>query len=366
MSVIEFIQRFSEQKIGLGGFRHPAVVVFEFGGGSCHRAGSHSCSEFCGVPKGKEYDPTLDPSFEMLSQQFKEIALLKPAVVSIVPNGEAVRPDQKSNTTWGDVAKLTLDQSWALMQYYLEKYHSDVIDKNQPLTCAEKMAVAIALGKNANLNLSLTTNGDFLDKSLLTLYRQTGLECMNLSYHPPKPFNPANFDANLEHLITAANQAIEVGIIPTITHVLTRQNADTFIALADYVTEHDIFFAVGIANASGGKFSVNNPDIEPTEDQVKLVFQRLLARKLFADRSIRTTIPYLLMAPFLRHWVCEGATDFLHKSIEQADGKLQSRLNVCSEVRSETKKDCPGCTHQCFFEAEARGTIGIFVKYPIL
>ncbi|MBI2337671.1 hypothetical protein HYU95_00650 [Candidatus Daviesbacteria bacterium] len=319
-------------------------------------------SEFCGVPKGKEYDPVLDPALEMLEKQFQEIALLKPAVVSIVPNGEAVRPDQQSNTNWGDIAKFSLKQSRFLMQYYSEKYNSDMINQNQALTCAEKMAVAIALGKNAGLNLSLTTNGDFLDKDLLLLYRQMGLEYMNLSYHPPKPFNPERYDSNIEHLITVANQAIEVGIIPTITHVLTKQNADTFVALADYVTEHDIFFAVGIANASGGGFSVNNPDIEPTKSQVKMVFRRLLARKLFADRHIRTTIPYLLLAPYLRHWICDQTQDFLHVSIEKSGERLQPQLNVCSEIRSKTMEGCNGCTHQCFFEAQTRGTIGILER----
>ncbi|MBI2330406.1 hypothetical protein HYU94_03370 [Candidatus Daviesbacteria bacterium] len=362
MSAIEFIQRFREQKIRLEGFRHPAVVVFEFGGGNCNRAGSASCKDFCGVPKGKEYDPTLDPSLEMLEKQFQEIALLKPAVVSIVPNGEAVRPDQEANTTWGDVAKFSLKQSRFLMQYYSEKYNSDVINQNQALTSAEKIAVAIALGKNAGLNLSLTTNGNLLDRDLLVLYRKMGLECMNLSYHPPKPFNPERYDPYIEHLIKIANQAIEVGIIPTITHVLTRQNAGTFVALADYVTGQDIFFAVGIANAPGGGFSVNNPAIEPTENQVKMVFRRLLARKLFADRHIRTTIPYLLMAPYLRHWICDQTPDFLHVSIEKSGERLQPQLNVCSEIRSKTTEGCDGCTHQCFFEAQTRGTIGILER----
>ena len=82
-----------------------------------------------------------------------------------------------------------------------------------------------------------------------------------------------------------------------------------------------IFFAVGIANARGGSFSVDNPSIEPSDHQLKQVFRRLLARKLFADRHIRTPVSYLLMAPLLRHWVCGDSTDFFHASFERSNGK---------------------------------------------
>lgn len=389
MSAIELIRRFSERKIDHNRLRHPAVVVLEFGGGNCNKAGESSCRDFCAVPNGKPYDPGLDPSPSMLIDQFRKIAALKPAVVSIVPNGEAVITYQKSNCAWGEVfcqmtrGNLSEKQSQALIYYYSKKYQFDSVNQAQAMDPAEKMALCLALGKNAGLNLSLTTNGSFLDKDLLKLYREMGLEYVNLSFHPNKSFDPQKLNPDLEHLIKRANEAIEVGIIPTITHVLTRQNADTFVALVDYVTEHDIFFAVGIANTRGGKFSTNNQDVEPTENQVKMVFRRLLARKLFADRHIRTTIPYLLMAPFLRHWVCDQATDFFHVSIEKTDGKLQSKLNVCSEIRptgqielgdffkngfdnnsylnfrSEIKQGCQGCTHQCFFESETRGTLSI-------
>lgn len=276
----------------------------------------------------------------------------------------------------------------ALSTYYSKKYKTDSISTDQAMSPAEKMAVSIALGKNLGLNLSLTTNGSFLNKELLRIYRGMGLDYINLSYHPNKPFDPQNYDPTLEHLMARANEAIEVGIIPTITHVLTRQNADTFIALADYVTEHDIFFGVGIANTRGGEFSTNNKAIEPNSEQVKMVFRRLLARRLFADRHIRTTIPYLLLAPFVRNWVCDQSTDFFHLSVEQVEGKLQQKVNVCSEVRDDkpislenflnkdgldsesylkwrarvmkdSEHGCKTCTHQCYFESETRGTLDL-------
>lgn len=393
MSTIELIQRFTERRQE-GRLRNPGVVVIEFGGGNCNKAGEASCRDFCAVPNGKFYDPELDPSLDMLADQFKGVAKLKPAIVSIVPNGEAVIPYQKSNTPWGEIycqhkqGNISGEQVSALASYYSKRYKTDSISSDQAMSPAEKMAVSIALGKNTGLNLSLTTNGSFLNKDLLKLYRDMGLDYMNLSFHPNKPFNTHNYNPTLEHLISRANEAIEVGIIPTITHVLTRQNADTFIALADYVTEHDIFFGVGIGNTRGGKFSTNNTSIEPTEDQVKVVFRRLLARRLFADRHIRTTIPYLLLAPFVRHWVCDQSTDFFHLSVEEIEGKLQPKVNVCSEVRSpkpislenflnkdgldsesylkwrdevmrDSEHGCKTCTHQCYFESETRGTLNI-------
>src|SRR3989338_5696986 len=294
MSTIEFIQRFAEKRQD-GRLKNPGVVVIEFGGGHCNKAGEASCRDFCAVPNGKFYDPELDPSLDMLSNQFKAVAKLKPAIVSIVPNGEAVIPYQKSNTSWGEVfsqqeqGNVSKEQVSALAAYYSKRYKTDSVSLDQAMSPAEKMAVSIALGKNIGLSLSLTTNGSFLNKERLKLYRGMGLDYMNLSYHPNKPFDPEDYDPMLEHLIVRANEAIEVGVVPTITYVLTRRNADTFVALADYVTEHDIFFGVGIANARGGEFSTNNKSVEPTSEQVKMVFRRLLARRLFADRHIRTT-----------------------------------------------------------------------------
>jgi len=401
MRAIELIQRISERKIEHHKLRHPAVVVVEFGGGNCNKSGSTSCKDFCAVPEGKFYNPTLDPTPDMLVDQFRQIAVLKPAVVSIVPNGEAVITYQKSNTSWSEIldqqkkGNLSKEQLSSLLNFYSKKYHLDSVNSSQAMTPAEKMALTIALGKNIGLNLSLTTNGSFLTKDLLGLYREAGLEYINLSYHPNQPFDSQRHDLGLEHLMKKANEAIEVGLVPTITHVLTRQNADTFVDLADYVTEHDILFAVGIANTRGGGFSTSNSGIEPTEAQVKLVFRRLLARKLFADRHIRTTIPYLLMAPYLQHWVCDQSTDFFHLSIEKNGTGLQSRLNVCSEVRPESftkledfvtadqfdnaaylrwrskaindpKRGCGTCTHQCFFESATRHTLNIGKKIEAL
>ncbi len=402
MSIFELGRRFAEQRPSDGKFRAPGVVVVEFGGGSCNKAGAPSCRDFCAVPSGRIYNPAIDPPFEMLIKIFPQIADLKPAIVSLVPNGEAIDTLQKSNTKWSKVEALannnTLSrkQTLALDDYYQKKYKTG----DPPMSLAEKMAVTIALGKNAGLNLSLTTNASFLNLELLELFRTMGLETINLSYHPNKPFDPEQYNPDLEHLITKANEAIQVGIIPTITHVLTSQNADTFVALADYVDEHDIFFSVGIANARGGSFSTDNSSIEPSKNQVKMVFRRLLARKLFADRHIRTTIPYLLMAPYLRGWVCDQSSDFFHLSIQREQGKLQPRLNVCSEVKpislvtledfivagkldtqkyldwrmqamQDPEKGCPSCTHQCYFESEARPgmdiskTLGFFDSWDI-
>lgn len=392
MSSIESIRRFTEKQ--QNGIRHPGVVVIEFGGGDCNKAGAASCREFCQL-NNKIYQPSLDPSADMIAAQFRDIAVLRPAIVSIVPNGEAVNTLQQSNTSWDEVSiqvdkgTLSPSQRSALRKYYTKKFHSETISSNHPMTPAEKMALSIGLGKNAGLSLSLTTNGSFLSGDLLKLYKEVGLDCINLSYHPNKQFDPDRYDPALVHLINLANEAIKLGIIPTITYVLTSQNADTFVAVADYVTEHDIFFAVGIANARGRSFSTANESIEPTDKQVTSVFRRLLARKLFADRHIRTTIPYLLMAPYLRHWVCDQSTDFFHISIEEVGGKLQPKLNVCSEVRDgqavrlenflinkdgldtpaylkwraevmrDSENGCNSCTHQCYFESEARGTLNI-------
>lgn len=396
METLEFARRFAERRPArqTDHPRSPGVVVLEFGGGNCNKAGERSCRDFCAVPNGKVYNPFLDPSVDMLLDFFPKVAQLQPAVVSIVPNGEGVETIQKSNTKWSKVEELdaqgylTPEQYRALSEYHHGKYKTPLIKRGKPMTPAEKMAVTLALGKNAGLNLSLTSNGTYLTRELFELYGKMGLQLINLSYHPNKPFDPQRYNPDLEHLIARADDAIDAGVIPTITHVLTSQNADTFVALSDYVTAHDVLFAVGIANARGGSFSTDKTSIEPTDAQLKMVFRRLLARKLFADRHIRTTLPYLLAAPYLKRWVCDQTTDFLHLSIEPVNGKLQPKLNVCSEVRPEdgakiedflsdgklqtseylawrahAMKDpdhgCPSCTHQCYFKAETRGGIDL-------
>lgn len=401
MPTLEFVTRFSESRKE-NKTRSPAVVVLEFGGGSCNKAGEPSCRDFCAVPNGKAYNPLLDPSPKMLADLFSQVAKLKPAVVSIVPNGEGIDTKQQSNTSWDEIFKLAENslisqkQLKGFLEYYSRQFESSSIDGKKRMSVAEKMAITIALVRNDGLNLSLTTNGSFLTRDLLKLYSQMGLQTMNLSYHPNKPFDPSSQNPELKHLITRAKEAIEEDIVPTITHVLTSKNASTFVALSDFITERNIFFSAGIANTRGGGFSTGeeNQWIEPTNEQIKTVFLRLLARKLFADRSIRTTIPYLLIAPYLnKSWVCDQATDFFHISISRTNGKLQPNLNVCSEVRPtnstqlveflkkgklntkdylEWRKDamehsetgCKTCIHQCFFEAETRG--GLDFNNPLL
>lgn len=394
MSLLEFARRFAEPRRE-NKTRSPAVVVVEFGGGSCNKAGAPSCRDFCAVPEGHRYNPALDPPIRMLAELFPQIAKLKPAIVSLVPNGEGVDTTQNSNTLWKEVSQLkdraniTRDQFQTLDEYCQSKYDHSLVEQQTRMTVAEKTALSIAVAKNADLNVSLTTNGSFLNADLLKLYSQMGLKTMNLSYHPNRPFNPTVYNPDIEHLISRAQEAIDVDIIPTITYVLTSKNADTFISLADYVTEHDIFFAVGIANGRGGNFSTKNISIEPSDEQVKMVFRRLLARKLFADRSIRTTIPYLLFAPYLKNsWICDQTTDFFHISVEPVQGRLLPKLNVCSEVRpdettqlkdfltkdslktpeylqwrdksmKDSQTGCKTCIHQCWFEAEARGGVDL-------
>ena len=390
---VEGLKRFVERRPETG-YRSPGVIVVEFGGAGCNKAGEPSCRDFCAVPKGQSYNPQFDPPIEMMETLFSQIAVLRPAVVSIVPNGEAVNTTSESNTRWNSVFDLynqkliSQKQLSILTKYYTKEHHFPHMQGTRPMTPAEKMALNIALGNHAGLNLSLTTNGSFLTKNLLELYAGMGLCTINLSYHPNRPYDPTKHHPDLEHLITRADEAIESGIIPTITHVLTSKNTDTFVALADYVTEHDIFFAAGLAQGRGGSFSKQNWDIEPMTMMAMGVFWRLLARKLFADRHIRTTIPYLLLAPILNNWVCDQSTDFFHISVQTVDGKLQPKLNVCSEVRpdeatqlenflsgrkldipkylswrekamQDPEHGCPTCTHQCYFEAETRSGIDL-------
>lgn len=386
MPLVEFAKRFLEPRRE-GSNRYPAIVILEFGGGSCNYI--DRCRDFCAVPSGRIYNPQLDPPAEMLVPLFQKIKLLHPGIVSIVPNGESVDTKQDSNTPWYQVVELFKQglikpkQFHALDNYHAQNYHFPLMQRGHLMTPAEKMALSIAVGKNAGLDLSLTTNGSFLNADLLDLYGKMGLKSINLSYHPPRSFAQEKGNLTLEHLLKKAEEAVKADIIPTITYVLTRSNADGFVACADKILEADIFFSVGIASTRGGALSQENPNIEPTEEQVKMVFRRLLARKLLADRAVRTTYPYLLLAPYLRNWFCDQTTDFFHISIELAGSKLSPRLNVCSEVRpqetsqlenflrgekldvpaylswrQEAKEDqnngCKSCWHQCYFETEAR------------
>ena len=402
MPFTEFAKHFGEPRSELE-HRSPAIVVLEFGGGSCNKAGLPSCAAFCKVPEGRIYNPILDPPIEEFTKALPHLVKLKPAVVSFVPNGESVDTKQKSNTSWNtiyslrDAGCISGQQFRALDEFYINQYKFPVVRRHQRMTLAEKMSLVIAIGKNSDLNISLTTNGSFLNRDLLKLYKSMGLEAINLSYHPNVPFNPDKPDPVIEHLIVRAKEAIDADVIPTITHVLTSRNTDSFIALCDYVTEHDIFFSVGIATARGTDNFSNSQNkwIEPSKEQVKMVFRRLLARKLFADRHIRTSIPYLLIGPFVKDaWVCDQNTDFFHLNYQLIKGKWELKLNVCSEVRpneniqlqdfivegklntgeylewrnkamKNSETGCKTCIHQCWFEAEARGGIDIGISNPL-
>lgn len=176
----------------------------------------------------------------------------------------------------------------------------------------------------------------------------------------------------LESLCEKAVATAKRGILPIISTVFTQDRVRIIPGIANYVTNQGIFFGVGICQSHGGHLSPECPELVPTLEQQKYVFEALLQLKPYG--LIRTNKNYLRRAPiyYPNSWKCDPSKDtFIHIG-------SSGTLDVCTELKTglsvaniKTLKDeswrkiktamvrnCGGCLNYCYFELENRGLLG--------
>lgn len=261
------------------------------------------------------------------------------------------------------------DNGYRLLSYLGGEPFAPFLTK-EGITFAEHTLQIIRYASQKGIAVNVVSNGDYLTPAMIMMLKEAGLDSLSLSLH--------SFTKNsLNHLISLAKVAAHVGIIPTITTVLTSENADTIPGIASHIASNGILYGFGLIQTKDKAFSTGRTDLIPSQNQLKEVAQALLRLKTFG--FVRDNKNYLhqgLEHPesfYPNNWRCDFKKDtFLHIGAE-------GTIDVCSDFRTnlhmvdipslsaseewrKRKKiiveNCGNCMYQCYFEAEHPDLLG--------
>lgn len=241
-------------------------------------------------------------------------------------------------------------------------------ETKKDITFFEHTRRVVEYATKKGMVVNITTNGDYVDKEKVELLKQAGLNTLTYSLH-------TYTKESLNHLIKGARFAAEVGIIPTIQAVLTRDTAEKIPGVAASVARNGLLFVVGLIHEKGGGFSTKQEvSLLSSAEEQRKVFGALLRLKTFG--FLVNTRDYLMHAPDLypNNWTCDPEKDtFIH-----IGAGAQGTVNVCSDVRTdlqiqdigtlnspvwrEKKRDlvrnCGNCLFHCYYETQKPDLIG--------
>ncbi len=240
------------------------------------------------------------------------------------------------------------------------------IETKEGITFAEQTLQVVNYASQKGMMVNVVTNGDYLTPEIIEAAKRAGVDSLSLSLH--------SFTKNgLNHLIRSGRLAAQQGIIPTVTTVLTSQNAHNVPGIAAHVAENGLLYGFGIVQTKDQDFSTGRTDLIPSVEQQREVAQALLRLKMFG--FIRNNRNYIQHAAdyYPNNWTCNPDEDaFIHIG---AGGTV----DVCTDIRTnlhiadiptlsidkrwrDTKqmkvKYCGNCTYQCYLEAENPKLIG--------
>lgn len=223
------------------------------------------------------------------------------------------------------------------------------------------LEVVTYASRKKGMLVNVTTNGDYVDESVLKKLKEAGIDTLTFSLHSVnKP--------GIRKIITGARMAAEAKIPPIISVVFTSDRTETIPEIAERCAENGIIFATTVVQEYGGGFSAVPVESKiPTIEQQREVFQRL--KKLKRAGFIRNNINYLEHATDFPNnsWKCDPDKD----SFISVRGEGQGKISVCSEVHTEfevgevnlkdnewrkEKQDlvhnCNNCLYSCAFESQ--------------
>lgn len=254
------------------------------------------------------------------------------------------------------------DQGFRVLQYVGGEPLTPFFKTKEGLTFQQHtLEVVRYASKEKGMLVNVTTNGDYVDKSILSKLKEAGIDTLTFSLH-------SNNESGIRKIINGARMAAEARIPPIVSVVFTSDRADTIPEIAERCAENGIIFATTIVQEYGGGFSTIPVESKiPTVEQQKKVFQRL--KKLKKAGFIRNNINYLEHATDFpdNSWKCDPNRD----SFISIRGEGQGEIGVCSEVHTEFKvgeinlKDkkwrkekqdlihnCNNCLYSCTFESQ--------------
>lgn len=249
-------------------------------------------------------------------------------------------------------------QGFPLMTYLGGESFAPFITK-EGMTFAEYTLQTVNYASSKGLMVNVVSNGDYLDSQMIIALKKADLDSLSLSLH-------SLTKNSLNHLIKIARQATQLGIISTITTVITSENASQIPDIATQVASHGILFGYGLVQTKGNA-STDRGDLIPSFEQQKELAQALI--RLKQAGFIRNNTNYIEHAQdfYPNKWVCnpekdamihigwggtiDVCTDF-RTGLHIAEVPSLSTNELWREKKRLVVKNCGGCLYQCSFEAE--------------
>lgn len=230
-------------------------------------------------------------------------------------------------------------------------------------TVRQDLEDIIAFAQSRGMYVFLHSNFTLLDKPKIRGLSELGLFAITGSLDSMSSFEKSN--CGVLDLLAYAG---ECGIVPIVSSVLTRTNANELSAIAEKAISRGILFNFGLYQHVGGLFSARDPRLIPAPEIVLSVASQLRRLK---DQTggIRSSYNFLRtenLAHYHGGWKCNPLKD--HWIVVNNDGTLMrcqeygSDLKVVDleflddpvwrEHKVDTVGRCSGCYHHCYFDAE--------------
>lgn len=234
------------------------------------------------------------------------------------------------------------------------------IETKERITFAEQTLQVVNYASQKGMMVNVVTNGDYLTPEMIAAAKKAGVDSLSLSLH--------SFTKNgLGHLVESGRSAAQVGIIPTVTTVLTSENANQIPGIAAHVVGNGLLYGFGIVQTKDQDFSTGRTDLIPSVEQQREVAQALLRLKMFG--FVRNNRNYIQHAVdyYPNNWTCNPNEDtFIHigaggtvdvctdirTNLHIADIPTLSTDKRWREAKQMKVKHCGNCTYQCYVEAE--------------
>lgn len=169
-------------------------------------------------------------------------------------------------------------------------------------------------------------------------------------------------------LVDRLNRCKTKGILPIVSAVITADNVDDIPQFAAAVVGQGFLINLGLYQSVGGQFSFRDPRLIPPRQALWMTFAQL--RLLKAQSGLVRVTDNFMDERHLRHyyegWKCNPFED--HWLVVNSDGTLMRCQEYASDLRllelkslndpawqdykTTTVRQCPGCYHHCYFDAE--------------
>lgn len=266
-------------------------------------------------------------------------------------------------------------EGFRTLQYVGGEPLSPIFKTKEGITFAQHTLDVVRYTKEKGMLVNVTTNGTFVNETILRELKEAGLDTLTFSLHSLG--EPA-----IKKIISGARMAAEAKIPPIVSLVFTADRTDIIPEIAERCVENGIIFATTIVQEYGGGFSAVPEESKiPSPEQQKQVFDALLPLK--GKGFVMNNMNYLKHAPDYpgNSWKCNPNKN----SFISIGGEGKGQIRVCSEVGTNfnigeiSLKDkkwrdeklnlvgaCDNCLYRCTYESQNPDLIGDLPTFAIM